>query len=31
MFYETGITENKISGKYSWNEFGISVNIAIRD
>ena len=31
LFYETGITENKISGKYSWNEFGISVNIAIRD
>ncbi len=31
MFYETGITANKISGKYSWNEFGISVNIAIRD
>jgi len=31
LFYETGVTENKISGKYSWNEFGITVNIAIRD
>lgn len=31
MFYEMGSTENKISGKYSYNEFGITVNIAIRD
>jgi cell surface protein SprA len=31
LFYETGVTENKISGKFSWNEFGITVNIAIRD
>ena len=31
LFYETGVTDNKISGKYSWNEFGITVNIAIRD
>jgi hypothetical protein len=31
VFYETGVTENKISGEFSWNEFGITVNIAIRD
>jgi len=31
LYYETGVTENKISGKFSWNEFGITVNIAIRD
>ncbi len=31
MFYEMGATENKISGKFSYNEFGITVNIAIRD
>ncbi len=31
LFYETGVTNNKISGEYSWNEFGITVNIAIRD
>lgn len=31
LFYETGASENKISGKYSYNEFGINVNIAIRD
>lgn len=31
MFYEMGATKNKISGEYSWNEFGITVNIAIRD
>lgn len=31
LFYEMGATENKISGKYSYNEFGITVNIAIRD
>jgi hypothetical protein len=31
MFYEMGATQNKISGEYSWNEFGITVNIAIRD
>jgi hypothetical protein len=31
LFYERGTTENKISGKYSYNEFGITVNIAIRD
>ncbi len=31
LFYETGTTENKISGKYTYNEFGITVNIAIRD
>ena len=31
LFYETGESENKISGKYSYNEFGITVNIAIRD
>ena len=31
MFFETGATENKISGKYSYSEFGINVNIAIRD
>ena len=31
FFYETGATENKISGKYSYNEFGINVNIAIHD
>jgi hypothetical protein len=31
MFYEMGVTENKVTGKYSWNEFGITVNIAIRD
>jgi Motility related/secretion protein len=31
MFFETGATNNKISGKYSYSEFGINVNIAIRD
>jgi cell surface protein SprA len=31
LYYETGVTENKISGEFSWNEFGITVNIAIRD
>jgi hypothetical protein len=31
MFYEMGVTENKVTGEYSWNEFGITVNIAIRD
>ncbi len=31
LFYEMGSTENKISGTYSYNEFGITVNIAIRD
>ncbi len=31
LFYERGSTDNKISGKYSYNEFGITVNIAIRD
>jgi len=31
MFFETGATENKISGEYSYSEFGINVNIAIRD
>ncbi len=31
LFYETGVSRNKISGKYSYNEFGITVNIAIRD
>jgi len=31
MFFETGATENKISGQYSYSEFGINVNIAIRD
>lgn len=31
LFYETGASQNKISGKYSYNEFGLTVNIAIRD
>ncbi len=31
LYYETGVTENKISGKFNWNEFGVTVNIAIRD
>jgi hypothetical protein len=31
LFYKLGANENKISGKFSYNEFGISVNIAIRD
>ncbi len=31
LFFETGVSKNKISGKYSYNEFGITVNIAIRD
>jgi cell surface protein SprA len=31
LFYETGVSRNKISGKFSYNEFGITVNIAIRD
>jgi len=31
LYYETGVTQNKISGEFSWNEFGITVNIAIRD
>ncbi len=31
MFFETGATTNKISGEYSYSEFGINVNIAIRD
>jgi len=31
MFFETGATKNKISGEYSYSEFGINVNIAIRD
>ena len=31
MFYEMGVTENKISGEYSYKEFGINVNIAIHD
>ena len=31
MFYERGFTENKVSGKYTYNEFGITVNIAIHD
>jgi len=31
LFYERGTTENKITGTYTYNEFGITVNIAIRD
>ena len=31
MFFETGATTNKVTGEYSYSEFGISVNIAIRD
>ncbi|MBD3225068.1 MAG: cell surface protein SprA [Caldithrix sp.] len=31
LFYEMGANENKISGKYSYHEFGVTVNIAIRD
>jgi hypothetical protein len=31
LFYEMGGTENKITGKYSYKEFGITVNISIRD
>ena len=31
LFYKYGVNENKISGKFSYNEFGISVNISIRD
>jgi hypothetical protein len=31
LFYEMGTTTNKISGEYTYNEFGITVNIAIRD
>jgi len=31
FFYGTGATENKTTGKYSYNEFGINVNIAIHD
>lgn len=31
MFFETGAQTNLITGKYSYSEFGISVNIAIRD
>jgi hypothetical protein len=31
LYYETGVTTNKVSGEFSWNEFGITVNIAIRD
>ena len=31
LFYERGSTENKITGTYTYNEFGITVNIAIRD
>ncbi len=31
LFFETGATTNKISGKYSYSEFGINVNISIRD
>lgn len=31
FFYETSVSQNKISGEYSYNEFGINVNIAIRD
>jgi hypothetical protein len=31
LFYERGTQENKITGKYTYNEFGITVNIAIRD
>ncbi len=31
LFYERSVSENKISGTYSYNEFGITVNIAIHD
>ena len=31
LFFETGATSNKISGTYSYSEFGITVNIAIKD
>ncbi len=31
LFFETGATTNKISGTYSYSEFGINVNIAIKD
>ncbi len=31
LFYEMGGTDNKITGKYSYKEFGITVNISIRD
>ncbi|MGD9487111.1 MAG: cell surface protein SprA [Calditrichaceae bacterium] len=31
LFFETGATENKISGTYTHSEFGMNVNIAIRD
>jgi hypothetical protein len=31
IFYEKGVNETKISGEYSYNEFGVTVNIAIRD
>lgn len=31
MFYERGSTKNKVTGKYGYNEFGITVNIAIHD
>lgn len=31
LFYERGTQKNKITGKYTYNEFGITVNIAIRD
>lgn len=31
MFYERGSTKNKVTGTYSYNEFGITVNIAIHD
>ncbi len=30
MFFERSVTENKRTGKYSYSEFGINVNIAIR-
>jgi len=31
LFYERGTQKNKITGTYTYNEFGITVNIAIRD
>lgn len=30
MFFEKSVSENKRTGKYSYMEFGINVNIAIR-
>jgi hypothetical protein len=31
LFYEMGGTDNKITGKYTYKEFGVTVNISIRD